>query len=709
MKKKYLVFILQFIHIIYIYSYVYANQDNNYIESELTQKNILSLECDSLSRFSLSKSLNKDIIHVVADKETNTLVSTIIPIKINNSSYCTDAADYLKNVPGFSIKRNGGTNNDLVFRGTSGSRIRILTDNSEIIGVCCARMDPASSYINPENFDTLKIIKGPQTVLYGPSVSGGILQFQRYHPCFQVPQIRFHSDITFGSNNSINKYVDSTVGNKYGYIRLIGNLAHSDDYYDGNNSKVNSAWYKWNTDAILAYFFKDLDTHIEINVGQGNSRVSYINNLMDGLCFEKENYRLKIETVDINDFLSKIELHTWHHHIYHLMVDNILYANSLEKKLSNSKHNCCGNRITDLNRFLWGMRSIITCDWENIKCYYGIDTQINHYKKNSKYDHSPTIDIYIQDIGIFNECILHLLSNQKLIGGVRIERTITNIYEYNSILNHNYIMYPTGFIRYENEIQPSLSYYIGIGTSQDFPNYWELMSTKCIKNIKKTDQIFRLKPETTIQIDTGINFTTSKINGWISSYFGCINNYLYINNKDYIANNIINSINNIHVQIYGSEMELNYKFNNYWYGKSNISWSWGVNIDDQCILPVITPLEGTLICQFQKKNYRLEASWRLVASSKYIKKIFSIPYIMQNSNNFFYDDINIPGFGVFSIYATWNKVPKPITYSIGVNNLFNQSYIEYSNRFITHKSEESKSTFRYEPGRTWWIKATIKL
>lgn len=55
--------------------------------------------------------------------------------------------------------RNRGTNNDLIFRGMSKSRIRILTDNSEIIGACFANMVPSSAYIMSETFDILNIIK----------------------------------------------------------------------------------------------------------------------------------------------------------------------------------------------------------------------------------------------------------------------------------------------------------------------------------------------------------------------------------------------------------------------------------------------------------------------------------------------------------------------------------------------------------------------
>ena len=80
----------------------------------------------------------------------------------------SDAADYLQTIPGFSAVRSGGTNGDPVFRGQFGSRLPLLTNGMQMLGACPGRMDTPSSYIAPETFDVLTLIKGPQTVLWGP-------------------------------------------------------------------------------------------------------------------------------------------------------------------------------------------------------------------------------------------------------------------------------------------------------------------------------------------------------------------------------------------------------------------------------------------------------------------------------------------------------------------------------------------------------------
>ena len=96
----------------------------------------------------------------------------------------SDGSDYLKTIPGFSQIRNGGSNGDPVFRGMFGSRLRLLTNDSEMLGACPSRMDAPSSYISPESYDLLTVTKGPETVLWGPGNSAGTVRFERVPPSF---------------------------------------------------------------------------------------------------------------------------------------------------------------------------------------------------------------------------------------------------------------------------------------------------------------------------------------------------------------------------------------------------------------------------------------------------------------------------------------------------------------------------------------------
>lgn len=67
-----------------------------------------------------------------------------------------------------------------MFRGAAGSRLTIAGDDQMILGGCSGRMDPPTAYINPQNFDRIRIIKGPQSLLYGPASATVLFERENY-------------------------------------------------------------------------------------------------------------------------------------------------------------------------------------------------------------------------------------------------------------------------------------------------------------------------------------------------------------------------------------------------------------------------------------------------------------------------------------------------------------------------------------------------
>ena len=120
--------------------------------------------------------LSPTVITAIAPSSPLTIVTNP---KTAPASAGHDVGDYLKTIPGFALVRNGGTNGDPVLRGMFGSRLNILTNGSMMLGACPGRMDAPTSYISPETYDKLTVIKGPQTVLYGPGASAGTVLFDR--------------------------------------------------------------------------------------------------------------------------------------------------------------------------------------------------------------------------------------------------------------------------------------------------------------------------------------------------------------------------------------------------------------------------------------------------------------------------------------------------------------------------------------------------
>src|SRR5690606_17888747 len=149
----------------------------------------------------------------------------------------SDAGDYLLTIPGFSAVRGGGSNSDPVFRGMFGSRLNMLANGGQMLGACPSRMDSPSSYITPQSYDLLTVIKGPQTVLWGPGGSAATILFEREPARFDEPDGRVGGSLLIGPDGRFDRNIDAVVGASQGYVRALANRSESDDYADGNGDR----------------------------------------------------------------------------------------------------------------------------------------------------------------------------------------------------------------------------------------------------------------------------------------------------------------------------------------------------------------------------------------------------------------------------------------------------------------------------------------
>src|SRR5512135_2101188 len=140
-----------------------------------------------------------DEVVVTAPQSAEPLTVKTDPKKPRQPVSAHDGADYLKTIPGFSVIRKGGTDGDPVFRGMAGSRLNILLDGEQILGGCGGRMDPPTAYVFPSSYDKITVLKGPQTVLYGPGNSAATILFERDYARRSDTGAGFNGSVTAGS------------------------------------------------------------------------------------------------------------------------------------------------------------------------------------------------------------------------------------------------------------------------------------------------------------------------------------------------------------------------------------------------------------------------------------------------------------------------------------------------------------------------------
>lgn len=625
----------------------------------------------------------------------------------------SDATDYLKTIPGFSAIRSGGTNGDTVLRGMFGSRINLRTDGGLMLGACPNRMDAPSSYISPETYDKLTVIKGPQSVLWGPGASAGTVLFEREPERFGELGSRLHASILAGSNGRFDKVLDGAVGSELGYLRFTGNQAQSDDYEDGDGDTVPSRWKKWNGDLAIGWT-PDEDTLLEFTAGKGDGEARYAGRGMDGAQFTRESLGLRFEKSNLGGVLDKVEAQVYYNYADHIM-DNF----SLRQPDPSSMMPM--PMAAQVDRRTVGGRFAATFKWTDVELVAGVDAlRSEHRERSSSYDMMNgytdadrfpwSKDAISHNYGLFGEATWYMVERNRLIAGARLDRASAKDYR-QSISGMMMSManptagdsredtLPSGFVRYEHDLADSpTTLYAGLGHVQRFPDYWELFSPSSGPS-GSVNAFDGIKPEKTTQLDFGVQYSGGDLQAWASGYVGQVRDYILFSYQTDMMGMTSSSADNVDARIMGGELGASYRLSDNWTTDATLAYAWAKNSSDDEALPQTPPLEARLGLTYEREAWSAGALWRVVDNQS---------RIAEGKGNVVGQDFGeTGGFGVFSLNGAY-RVSDNLKLSAGVDNLFNKDYAE-------HLNLAGDAGFGYpadpvaidEPGRTLWTKIEL--
>ncbi|HBO21676.1 TonB-dependent copper receptor [Providencia sp.] len=607
----------------------------------------------------------------------------------------SDGSDYLKTIPGFSQIRNGGTNGDPVFRGMFGSRLRILTNDGEMLGACPSRMDAPTSYISPENFDVLNMIKGPQTVLWGPGNSAGTIRFDREKPDFTEAGIKGNASALTASNHRLDTNADISIGNEKGYVRLIGNKSRSNDYKDGNGDKVPSKWDKWNADIAVGWT-PDEYTLLELTAGKGDGEARYAGRGMDGSQFKRDSLGLRFEKSNIGTVLDKVEASMYYNYADHVMDNYSLRStsNGMGSGHMSSSHGMMNMPMKmRVDRETIGGRVMSTWIWSDYELRTGADMQTNQHRSNS--NNSWIKDAKFQDYGVFGELSWNATQQGKMVSGARLDRVIVDNYKDVGASGRNTVM-PAGFARYEYSLSDvPVMLYAGVGYTERFPDYWELFSPKLGPD--GTSRVFdTLKTEKTAQLDIGAKYSNEQTNAWVSAYMGRVDDFILFRYS--ATDSRMSQVENVNAMIMGGELGIAQKLSDEWKADASLAYSWGENRTDGSALPQMPPLESRFGLSWEKGDWTTTGLIRVVSRQDRVA--------INDGNVVGKDFSKSAGFTIFSLNTAY-KVNENVKLSAGVDNLFDKTYSEHLNLAGNSGFGYSSNSPVNEPGRTFWAKMNL--
>ena len=597
-----------------------------------------------------------------------------------------DGAAYLKNIPGFSVVRKGGTSGDLVFRGMSGSRLNILVDDSNILGGCGMRMDPPTAYVFPESYDRITVLKGPQTVLYGTGTSGATVRFERDTPAFDAPGVRAQGSLMMGSYGRNDQMLDLTAGGTQGYLRGIATRSDANSYEDGDGNEIASFYTRW-SGSLVAGWTPDADTRVELSLDRSDAEAAYADRMMDGVMFDRTGYGMRVQRAFHGGLLERLDLNVYHNYVDHVM-DNFSLreapAMAGMAKVSNPDRETDGARAAFQLNFGADTFGTVGLDYQEndhtVRALSGASALTTNIDTQERMD-----DARFREWGLFGELTHSFSERDRMVTGLRHDwadaEALGTMTLYGGVpagtdASENLL---SGFARWEHDLAWPATVYAGIGYSERAPDYWERA-----KN-------FGLDPEITLQLDLGATARYGRWQGTVSAFAARHGDYILVTQSGmgYTARNI-------DARTIGLEGDLSYELASNWRVNAAVAYVYGDNRTDDKPLAQMPPLEGRLGLAYDDGTWSAGLSVRAVAEQDRVD--------IGSGGIASVDVAETSGFSVWSLNAGY-RPNKQVLITAGIDNLFDKTYVEH----ISQDSYgDNPTTERVnEPGRTFWVKGNV--
>ncbi len=671
----------------------------------------LAPDKDSLVDLVLTLSGTNTVIVVTAPSTVKPLIVETDPRAPIQPIPAHDGADYLKTIPGFSIIRKGGTDGDPILRGMAGSRLNILMDGQQILGGCGGRMDPPTAYIFPAAYDRITVLKGPQTVLYGPGASAGTVLFERDMIHSERPEFAAVSSLTGGNFGRHDEMVDARLGNQLGYMQAIATRSHSGNYSDGSGAEVHSFYTRWSGNAAAGWAPSN-DTRLELSLALSDGQAAYADRAMDGVKFARSNAGIKFDKRNISSLVSRFEAQWYYNYIDHVMDNFSLRTRGTAYSVSNP------DRVTTGGRF-----ALTLSPGNRTSVVLGADTQHNLHRARSVMGKTSAAlatsaflslpraeDMRFRQYGVFVEATRLLSLRSRLIGGFRSDwhKAVdsrmcvnTSMCAGNSPLKNKTLgaadrkILPGGYGRFEYDLAGGReTFYAGIGHTERFPDYWERLKQD---PITLNSAFLITRPEKTTQLDAGMLWKSGALTGSVSAFYGKVHDYILMR---WSPAPILTR--NINATTMGGEGEVTYRFAAHLKADMSLAYVRGNNDTDHKPLAQQPPLEGLVGVNYEHPVYSIGVLARLVGRQNRVD---------IGSGNIVANGMDIgptAGFSVFSLNGGY-RLKRILLLTAGIDNLLNRVYAEHLSKAGAMVPGFIQTTRINEPGRTFWIKANINI
>jgi len=599
-----------------------------------------------------------------------------------------DGGDLLKNINGVNAIRRGGHGLEAVIRGQSDQRLNTFLDGAMVYGACSAKMDPASTYANVNNYDSVTVIKGTQSVLFGAGGPGGIVSFKRVTNPVAKPEFRI------GQNFDSNAGAYTTSGNMVyplsstSYLRLNGSATNAGNYETGSGIKPLTEYSTTDYTVILGTLLSD-GSKLEVNYSNNRQdKVGYPGLLMDIAYSYTDMYTLKYHRVTPLGIFSTMNLELFNTDIDHLM-DNRTLRSTGNAMATPTSSDTYGGRI--IGTIGSDMRA-------------GVDYE--HNIKNAEQTMMGSLKTYLwpdvetEKLGLFFEKDMTNISYGVRYDQVELDPTRASIDPgtgtmqnsanavYAMAANGGYAAATkrdfdniSGFLRFNNLMNEST--YVNLSINERAPDATELFHAK-----QNSSAMMRhvgnphLSAERHMTIELGHEgmLLGNHVQG--SFFYNDVDDYV----TTYRVGDVMSgtrTYKNVDATLYGYEITAHRVIAGI-DTTLNLNYTRGEDDTQNRPLPQIMPLAGDLTFELKsaKSNYGLRINFA-DTQDRFDAKVLDVSG-------------GTAGYTVYDVFAGFEPTPN-LRLTIGMSNITDKRYATHLN---TTNNLDSAATRTDEPGRS---------
>lgn len=642
-----------------------------------------------------------------------------------------DIGDFLRKEPNINAIRKGGGNLDPVVRGLKFNQLNVQSNTGQKIeGGCPNRMDPAASHININDISRIEILKGPYALRYGPNF-GAVLNLvtEKAKP-YNSFQLHARAMLGWESNWNGNKqHLSILGGGKTIYFALSANNQDYGNYTAGNGELMKSSFRKYNFSGELGIVPKE---HHEIKLSYKNSQgrdVNFPTLPMDERSDNTQLYAANYHYKNKSTLLQTIHAKMYYSDVNHEMDNKWRPFSDTVVAVSTIHAVNAGGRV-DFG-FKWDYSALHTgMDYENIsKDGQRVKSLIMQPNLPVK-----TEDLWnnasIQNLGFFAE--YKLMQNAYLdwilAGRLDMNKASSDPLILNNMMGVEMFRRDTvdsDFLNYS--FSAGLSYKITTELSVDFalgrgvrsPDMVERFIILLPVGYDNYDYLGNpeLNPENNHQADLTLKYVCDRSGSFrLNGFYSYITDYItgiklppsqvMPQSTGVLGVKQFQNIDKAHM--YGMEF--------LWI--SPIRFDWGINlsaaytagINPETIKYIYE--NGEVVSSEIVKNdplpeippFELNASLEYRFLENRLAPLVNLRFVSkQNHISEAYDESETPGF--FTAGARINyQYNDLLSFSAGVENIFDEAYYEHLNRRIIGSDAEY-----YEPGRSFYLNIILNL